>query len=171
MISPNPVMADRSLEDWLLEGGFPPGFVKAALLVTKVPPPEDCVLEGHLLYVTKGGKGKGEKNVGQILASLHPHAEVVIFSPGCRVPDLLRIQHRLEQNEDGKTELDLMEEADILVLSGVSHLAESERHLLDNFVSRRGHRAPRITVLIVEDRKAALPQAEEVYGEGRITWV
>jgi hypothetical protein len=178
MIFKEPVLAPEkgegktrknSLTEWLELGNFPPGIAGPA--AEEKPGSPEELLKGFLLYITKGEGGRGERGAAKILASLQPYAETAAFSAASKVPYLLKNSFRLQTNEDDKTELDLLEEVDVLVLAGVSHLTEMELHEVDSFVARRAYGPPKVTVVIVAKTMSYLPQAEEIYGEGRVRWV
>jgi hypothetical protein len=172
MLTKEPVNARVDLARWLTLGGFPDGIVQRATKIEpslKSKPLRPGLLEGMLVLLER----KKEENVtaavtAEFLASLKPHAELAIFSLGFKLPQILKHLYRLQEDEDGRTLLDDIEDADVLVMGGLLKLDGAEYDQIDRTIAPRGMPPARVTLLIGHKKELEqFPRIMELY-ESRI---
>ena len=145
MLWKDPVHEGRNLEKWLKMGHFPGGIVEAALSAKKGEINKN-VLKGWLFLVEKAEREKKDKQIGTILANLHPFADQADFLAGSLVPTSLR-ENPVDM--DGTSYRELFTDTDVLVISGFGAIYDGEKIELDRRVAYRGYSPPRVTVLVL----------------------
>lgn len=150
MIWKEPVYKDRPVRKWLdNDSGFPIG-IRDLVEEQKVGKaiPSQRLTNGLLVIVGREDE-EGPEKIAQLLSLLKNHADLAIYLNGYRVLTLQR--DRNVHPATGRPIAETIEEADVLVVSGLKKLTEKQTDLIDQMLVARAHREQKITVAWVPD--------------------
>jgi hypothetical protein len=170
MIWNNPVYQKVPLASWMRLGNFPPGLTRRALesqekLGTKEL---EALLQGRLIFIKRRKDGEDTAALAKMLRTLKNYTDQATFLQGFRVPQLVKKYH-LPEDEDGHTEMDHINECDILVADGIDGLEAQEYKTLDIVFGPRALGNPKITILVISHSNIErFPFVTDAY-EDRVT--
>jgi hypothetical protein len=158
MIRTEPVHRFRDVSEWLQDLTYPSGIDQYVLKVGKKEATER-LLKGMLVLIPEKDP---KETVGNVLAALADHADMVDSSPAWQALDWIRTNAWYEPADMSFP--DLIGSTDVLVIYNANALQKEEVFLLDREISIRAFGDPKITFILGKPR-AQFKNSIETYGD------